>query len=78
MSGGISGRKVHAVIEIKSYGKSELARMYQVHYNTFASWLKPFEDRLFALGYKKDNKVFTPAQVKFLLSDDGLGEPPSR
>lgn len=62
--------------QIKAYGKKELANLYGIGVNTLVySWLKPFLPRLEELGYKKGQKLFTPAQIKFIFSDECIGEP---
>jgi hypothetical protein len=62
--------------EVKTYGKRELAAKYGVNVNTFLTWLTPFMEELEKKGYRTNQKVFTPAQIKYLFSDDALGEPP--
>ncbi|MFZ1807942.1 MAG: hypothetical protein WBO10_01975 [Pyrinomonadaceae bacterium] len=63
---------------IRTYSKSEMARLYDVNVRTFVcEWLPPFMKELKKLGYgkKKQQKIFTIAQVRYLWRDDVLGHP---
>lgn len=61
-------------IRVKSYSKAELSQLYSVSEKIFASWLKKFErDMVKNLGYDKNQKVLTIAQVEFIFVK--LGNP---
>jgi hypothetical protein len=49
--------------------KTELARKYKVHYNTFTKWLKLIPD----LKLNPRQRILTPKQVSMIY--DHLGEP---
>ncbi len=53
----------------KASTKTELAKMYKVHYDTFAKWLKSVPE----LNLLPTQRVLTPKQVKKIF--DHLGEP---
>lgn len=65
------------LVSIKAYTKSEMATLYGVSVRTFLIWIKPFLPELRKLGYgkKKQQKIFTLAQVQYLFRDDVLGRP---
>jgi transposase len=57
---------------IKTYHKSELAKMYEVGLTTFARWLKPMIEKEI-LNLTPGQKVLQPNQVKIIV--EFLGEP---
>lgn len=61
------------MVQIKPYGKSELADMYATNVETLMRWLRPFSDDLEEMGYRKMQRIFTPRQVKFIF--ETIGEP---
>jgi transposase len=56
-------------MKTKAYSKTELARMYNVHYDTFKKWLKGVPD----LDLKPTQRILTPKQVEKIFKH--LGEP---
>lgn len=61
------------MVEVKTYSKSDLAKLYNVGPTTFRKWLEPFMPDLEALHYQKDQKILKPKQVKLIF--DKLGKP---
>jgi transposase len=57
------------IMKIKVYSKTELSRMYNVHYDTFKKWLKNVPD----LDLKPAQRILTPKQVEKIFKH--LGEP---
>ena len=53
----------------KTASKSELARLYKVHLNTFSKWLKSVP----GLDLKRYQRILTPKQVQLVF--EHLGEP---
>ena len=49
--------------------KKELARLYGIHYNTFAKWIKAIPD----LKLMPKQRLLTPKQVAIIVNE--LGEP---
>lgn len=62
-------------VPIRSYSKSELAELYHISQGTFQKWLEHWMKQLQKLGYDKNQKILTAAQVRFLFQDDVLGRP---
>lgn len=56
-------------MKAKSYSKTELARMYEVHYDTFKKWLQNVPD----LELKQGQRILTPKQVEKIFNH--LGQP---
>ncbi len=56
-------------MKAKSYSKTELARMYQVHYDTFKKWLVNVPE----LEIENGQRILTPKQVEKIFNH--LGEP---
>ncbi|GEM_PF-789793 len=56
-------------MKTKAYSKTELARMYNVHYDTFKKWLKGVPD----LDLKPTQRILTPKQVEKIFNH--IGEP---
>ena len=56
-------------MKAKAYSKTELARMYNVHYDTFKKWLKSVPD----IDLKPAQRILTPKQVEKIFNH--LGEP---
>ena len=56
-------------MKAKVFSKTELARMYQVHYDTFKKWLKNVPE----LELNKNQRILTPKQVEKIFNH--LGEP---
>jgi len=55
--------------KIRAMSKTELANAYQVSLKTFASWLRPFRQKIGRyLG-----RAYTPKQVRIIF--ESLGEP---
>lgn len=54
-------------IKIQRYLKRELAEIHKVSLVTFLKELKPIQKDLEKLGYKKDQKYFSPKQVRLIL-----------
>jgi transposase len=54
---------------IKAYSKTELARLYQVHYDTFIKWIKAIPE----LKLNSKQRILTPKQVETIFKH--LGEP---
>ena len=59
----------------ESYYKGELAALYEIDLETLIKWIQPWMKELEAMGYNKNQKRFTVAQVNFLIRDDKLGRP---
>ena len=56
-------------MKAKVYSKTELARMYNVHYDTFKKWLKNVPE----LELEPAQRILTPKQVEKIFNH--LGEP---
>jgi len=56
-------------MKAKVYSKTELARMYNVHYDTFKKWLINVPE----LDLKPTQRILTPKQVEKIINH--LGEP---
>jgi transposase len=56
-------------MQIKTYSKTELANLYEVHYETFIKWLKRIPD----LDLEPNQRILTPKQVEKVFSH--LGKP---
>lgn len=54
---------------IKTATRTQLAKLYKVHYNTFANWLKRIPD----LEIKENQRILTPKQVEKIINH--LGSP---
>jgi hypothetical protein len=55
--------------KIKVATRTQLAKIYKVHYNTFSKWLKLIPD----LDIKANQRTLTPKQVEKII--DHLGSP---
>ena len=53
----------------KSYSKSQLAKLYNVSYNTIMKWLKAIPE----LNLTPKQRIFTPKQIEIIFNE--LGEP---
>lgn len=67
---------------IKAYGRTELALLYndrvapETAWRKLRSWIRKFPgllEKLTALGYHRNQRSFTPAEVRAIV--DALGEP---
>lgn len=56
-------------MKAQAYTKTELARLYNVHYDTFKKWLKTVPE----LNMKAGQRLLTPKQVNQIFIH--LGEP---
>ena len=54
-------------MQIKAYSKTELARLYQVHYDTFKKWIDLIPD----LGLIPNKRILTPKQVEMIFKHVG-------
>jgi hypothetical protein len=54
-------------MKIKAYSKSELARIYQVNYDTLKKWI----DLIPNLGLRPDQRILTPKQVEMIIEHVG-------
>lgn len=55
--------------KIKAATRTQLAKLYKVHYNTFIKWLKLIPD----LDIKPNQRTLTPKQVEKIINH--LGSP---
>jgi len=53
----------------KTYSKTQLAKLYNVSYNTFINWVKNIPE----LRLSPKQRIFTPKQLEILF--EHLGEP---
>lgn len=61
-------------IPVRTYAKSQLADLYNVHRRTlFGHWLTPFQEQLAQIGYRKTMQTLPPVIVAFIFAH--LGEP---
>jgi hypothetical protein len=60
-------------IPVRTYAKSQLADLYNVHRRTFSRWLMPFIGELEKIGYRKTMQTLPPVIVAFIFTH--LGEP---
>jgi hypothetical protein len=56
-------------IKPKAMNKTTLARLYNVHIDTFTKWIEPFADKIGTVT----GRIFTPKQVETIF--ECLGEP---
>ena len=54
-------------MKVKAYSKTELARIYQVHYDTFKKWIDLIPD----LGLTPTQRILTPKQVEKIFKHVG-------
>lgn len=80
MNNGYSSIKViplnfpdEEVVEVKQYTKKQLCLLYGISKNTLSAWINRSLHRFKALGYDKNQKLFTKAQVR--LCFEVWGEP---
>ena len=78
----INKKDALAPFQIRSYGRTELAELYnpqvapETAWRKLRAWIKKYPgmiDNLIAAGYKMGQRTFTPMQVKIIV--DGIGEP---
>lgn len=55
-------------LELKPYSLSDLARIYQMHRETFRNWIMPFQDEI---GVRR-GRFYTIKQVKIIIDKLGL------
>lgn len=67
--------KEEKVVPVQAYSKAEMASFYRVTPGLFHKWLIAREKELKKLGYERQQKILTIAQVRFLFRDDQLGQP---
>jgi len=69
-------------MEIRSYGRTELAQLYNSRVSAHSAWLclrrwidrcQPLRDKLQQYGYDGRTRTFTPEQVRLIVYY--LGEP---
>lgn len=56
-------------IKPKAMNKTQLAKLYNVHIDTFSNWLLPFAEKIGTVT----GRIFTPKQVETIF--ECLGEP---
>lgn len=75
-------KKMAGIFRIKTYGRTELAQLYNPEVASETAWRRlrawilkspGMMERLMAAGYKRGQRVFTPKQVGIIV--DGVGEP---
>lgn len=57
-------------MQIGTYNKTQLAKMYKVSYPTFKTWLKLVPD----LGLQPTQRILTPKQVEKIFKHHGEPE----
>lgn len=57
---------------MKSYNKYQLAMMAGVSRNTFARWMKRYEDIFLQMGVSKNTRLLPPIAVKFVCDHYGI------
>lgn len=59
---------IENTVEVKPYGLTELAAIYNVTNRTMKNWLKPFEKEI----GEKIGRIYTAKQVKVIFEKLGL------
>lgn len=77
-----TSRHKGGLFHVRAYGRTELALLYSPHLSPGRAWTKlqawlaripGMQEQLAALGYRRDCRTFTPAQVEQIVR--WLGEP---